>query len=439
MTTDAAIDDGELGALFAGLGAFRSCVLAVSGGSDSMALLHLVARWRRARNVAPDILVATVDHRLRAGSAAEASAVGEEVRRLGLGHRTLVWPGERPKARIEEIAREVRYALLAEAAKSCASPVAIVTAHTMDDQAETLLMRLARGSGVDGLAGMRPVRGVEGADGIAIVRPLLGVSKARLKATLEAAGVRWFEDPCNENAEFERVRLRQARGDLERLGLENDKLALSARRLQRAQLALNAATDELMTTCVDAHAGAFATIERRAFDVAPEEIRLRLLARITAKFGGTSRPALMAQVEELAAKLAQPSVKGITLGGTIVAADQKHIKVFREPGRAGLPDVTIAPGDRRLWDGRFLIGHDAGAGEPFSVRGLGAEAYATLKRDKPSAIKLPARAAATLPSLWQGERLIVVPHLMNALQHSQKNEQDHTSMRGDRWTLSFVW
>lgn len=439
MARDTPIGDAELGALFAGLDGFRSCVLAVSGGADSMALMHLVARWRQLRGDGPDILIATVDHRLREGSAEEAAAVAKEARRLGLEHRTLVRSGPRPTARVEELAREARYALLVEAAKSCAAPVAIVTAHTQDDQAETLLMRLARGSGVDGLAGMQPVRGVDGADGVAIVRPLIGVAKSRLKATLEALGVCWFEDPSNQSAEFERVRLRQARDDLAWLGLESDKIALSARRLQRAQLALNAATDELQKACVDVHGGAFASIKRDAFQDAPEEIQLRLLTRVIAKFGGNSRPALMAQVEELAAKLARASVKGVTLGGTIVAADQRHIKVFREPGREGLAEVTVEPGARQLWDGRFVIGIDLKAKRPIKVRALGADAYATLKRELPDGMKLPARAAATLPSLWQGERLLVVPHLLSAPQQTENAMHEATPMRGERWTLEFVW
>src|SRR5262249_29823831 len=146
------------------------------------------------------IHVATVDHGLRPGSDREAAWVAARASELGLPHRVLPWVGPKPRTGRQDAARRARYALLAEHAGRLPPPVAIVVAHHLDDQAETLLMRLGRGSGLDGLAGMKPVRPHAGDDeyprlpdgaDIRIVRPFLAITKARLVATLRDRGLDW--------------------------------------------------------------------------------------------------------------------------------------------------------------------------------------------------------------------------------------------------------
>ena len=192
------LSEAAADALLAPLGSFRAIVLAVSGGADSTALMHLAARWVLRSPSAPKLHVASVDHGLRPEAATEAEQVVAQAKALGLGARTLRWEGQKPAAGIQDAARRARYALLLELAIEVARDVlgdlpstAIVTAHTADDQAETVLMRLARGSGVDGLAAMPVVTRVErmsladgGMEGVALLRPLLAVPRARLVATL---------------------------------------------------------------------------------------------------------------------------------------------------------------------------------------------------------------------------------------------------------------
>ncbi len=273
------VRDEEIGALFAPLASFPIAILAVSGGADSVALMHLASRWAQQHSRRTKLLVATVDHALRGGSRAEADWVGSQARALGLDHETLTWVGDKPSSGIQDAAREARYRLLAARARSFDPPgrVAIVTAHTEDDQAETLLMRLARGSGLDGLTAMSDGRALD--DQCVLLRPLLGVSGARLRATLRAAKLEWLEDPSNDADRFERVRLRKARAALAGVGLTNDKIALSARRLGRAQAALDAGVRALQeATRLDQHGGAFASFDHAGWLAAPEELRLRLLA-----------------------------------------------------------------------------------------------------------------------------------------------------------------
>ena len=171
------ISDGELDDLFSCVQGAKRVVLAVSGGVDSVALLHLFARWQRSsKSKVPEARVATVDHGLRRASRDEAEFVAGVAAKRGLNHTVLRWTGPKPKSRVQEVAREARYRLLAEFAREN-DATAILTAHHQDDQAETVLMRLARGSGLDGLSGMTQQTEIHE---IQLLRPLLGVPKARL-------------------------------------------------------------------------------------------------------------------------------------------------------------------------------------------------------------------------------------------------------------------
>ncbi|WP_035675498.1 tRNA lysidine(34) synthetase TilS, partial [Bradyrhizobium liaoningense] len=201
---DSPISAREAKRLFAGLRAAPALVLAVSGGPDSVALMWLAARWRRSLARGPLLTVVTIDHGLRREAAREAREVKRLAAGLGLPHRTLRWRGTKPKAGVPAAAREARYRLLADAARA-AGASHVLTAHTRDDQAETLLMRLFRGSGLAGLSAMAPL---SERDGIVLARPLLDVPKSQLIATLRRAKVDFAEDPTNRDAAFTRPRLR---------------------------------------------------------------------------------------------------------------------------------------------------------------------------------------------------------------------------------------
>jgi tRNA(Ile)-lysidine synthase len=424
--------DALLGAV---LSPFKRIVLAVSGGSDSMALMVLVARWiasgQAPRGLAVD--VATVDHGLRSASSQEAEWVAVRAKALGFTHTTLVWGGEKPGTGIQARAREARYALLVAHAGRVSgadqgAPVAVVTAHTADDQAETLLMRLGRGSGLDGLAGMAPSRPLLPDGSVRLVRPLLGLSKAQLAAMLKAAGGTWIDDPSNERTDFERVRIRAADEHLAALGLSNDKLSLSALRLQRAREALEHLTAAKLASLVDVHGGAYASLDRAAWRQEPAELRVRLLARLLAAFGGDAKPAQLSQVEALEAVLARDKAIAQTLGGCIVSQGLTTLRLYREPGRSKLPEVLLEPGDEVLWDWRFRIKYnaeDASEAEEetlgsVAVRPLGLAAYATLRGELAPRDRPPARAADGLPAIWSGNRLVAVPSLSGWAQSNSR-------------------
>ncbi len=397
----------------------RSAVLAVSGGVDSMALLLAAQCWRAAGNVAHadfPIIVATVDHGLRPGSDEEARWVGLEAAKAGFEHHVLQWRGDKPRTRVQEAARAARYDLLLDLAQhlSLPQPVSIVLAHHLDDQAETFLMRLARGSGVDGLAAMAERRSIgRGGLRVQLARPLLHVGKERLQTTLLARGLAWLDDPSNENPEFERVRLRWHLARLAAAGVGAEQIGLAAGRLARAREALEQATAALAERVVDVNRGAMAVIDVAAFLVAPEELRVRLLQRIVGQFGGQqSEPVRLAQIETLAGRLSQTNMAA-TLGGCRIARDGGAIRVLREPGRKGLPVLLLPVGDALIWDNRFLVAGGAGQAGPLTVRALPAEVWSEIRQSRRKqglpALSIPRAAAITLPSFWAGDRLVAVP------------------------------
>lgn len=241
--------------------------IAVSGGPDSLALLLLAAQARRGA-----VEAATVDHALRPESRAEAEFVAELCAKLGVGHAILTaqWD-EKPATALQERARLVRYRLLGDWARK-RGLAAIVTAHHLDDQAETLLMRLARGAGVRGLAGMRRVARVPGVD-LALARPLLGWRRSELEAVCAAAGVDPVRDPSNEDEQFERARLRKALSGAD--WLDPEALAASAAHLADADSALDWAAEREWHCSVTARDGEIAYEPGGA----PAEICRRIVRR----------------------------------------------------------------------------------------------------------------------------------------------------------------
>jgi tRNA(Ile)-lysidine synthase len=388
--------------------------LAVSGGSDSVALMVLFADWLRQRGKdAAQHTVITVDHRLRPSSGAEALLVATLATGLGFRHAVLEWHGPKPQAGLQAAARKARYQLMGRYLAAHGMTTLLV-AHTREDQAETLMMRLARGSGLDGLAAMAPLRHFGLRDGcreLCIARPLLSVSKTRLRATLRERSVPWIEDPSNAQAAFERTRWRAALDDLEALGLSSQRLALSARRLRRARAALEAITDDY---CAE-ECGLVRTnpvggfrIDRQRLNRAPEEIVLRLIGRCIGAAGGLPEPAPLAGLEPVVSGVWESKVDGAwTLARAQIKAAGATVEIEREPGRLPLPVLDMAAGSKLVWDGRFTLEVAPGWDGPLKVRALGPPGLAELRR-LGRAVKASSALLLT-PSFWRAQELLAVP------------------------------
>jgi tRNA(Ile)-lysidine synthase len=396
----------EVRATFDRLARYPKLALAVSGGPDSLALMHLAAEWRAAREEGPDLHVLTVDHGLREGSRDEAMMVGQQAEALDLPHGILTWNGggERCTA-LQSRARAARYELMAGFCHAHDIP-ALATAHTLDDQAETFLMRLKRGSGLDGLAAI-PQTG--NWSGIAVERPLLDVTKARLIATLEARGIGFVSDPSNADFRFERVRVRADAGGLAALGLMPEALALSARRLRRARQALDQAAESFLTRSGEMSAAGYAMVDLDALLAEPEEIVLRVVARLIAGVGGGEELLRLAKLEALLAALAVSPGKAHTLGRCWIEPQKGRLGIFREMRTNALPAISLEPGMRALWDNRFRIELGLEEREPVTVRALGEQGVRDLRDSFHALATMPPLASRTLPACFRGGSLVGLP------------------------------
>jgi tRNA(Ile)-lysidine synthase len=327
-----AIADRELSILFSEFSDFSRVILAVSGGPDSTALLSLAARWRAGRKNGPVFVAATIDHRLRREAKKEAVAVARLAKRLKIPHRILAWAGKKPKTGLQEAARAARYSLLLGLARKVGAD-AIATAHTRDDQAETILHRIARGSGINGLAGIRRQRE---RDGIVLLRPLLDVPKTRLVASLRQARIPFADDPSNRDPRFLRARLRKLAPSLEREGIDAAKLSLLARRLARANAAIEQTAAEEWKRALRGSSQGALEFDARSFFALPAEIALRLLGRAIDGIGHEG-PAELRKLEALQEALAGAQVASRTLkrtlAGAVIELDGRSIHIDSAPAR----------------------------------------------------------------------------------------------------------
>lgn len=361
--------------------------LAVSGGGDSMALLHLAA----AAGV--PVAVATVDHGLRAEAAAEAAAVARSCAALGVPHTILRWHWD-GQGNLQDRARRGRLALLSAWARQ-SGLACVALGHTEDDLAETFLMRLQRGAGVDGLSAMAARREVEG---IAFLRPLLSIHRAELRDWLAARGLDWCEDPSNENDRFARVRTRRMVAALEAQGIGTGVLADTARRMAEVRAALDAQAAAAVAEVARIEAGDV-LFDRAGFAGLPDEIRRRLLLAAilwvaSAEYGPRG-------AELLRLRDAVVDGRAATLAGCRITVQRGVVRIGRE-ARAVAGVETAANG---LWDGRWrAIGGD---NKELTLRMTGEAGLAACPDWRLA--KVPRATLIAAPALWRGGELVAAP------------------------------
>jgi tRNA(Ile)-lysidine synthase len=387
--------------------------VAVSGGADSLALAVLLHDWATAQGGRTTAL--TVDHGLRPEAAAEARFVARTLEPLGLTQQTLRRRGAKPEANISAVLRRARYDLLSRA---CARRglLHLALGHHLDDQAETFLLRLGRGSGLDGLAAMAPI--VE-LPGLRLLRPLLGLPKARLEATLRARGLTWVEDPTNRDPAQARARLRQLLPGLAGEGLTATRLAATAGHLGRARAALEHELARLLVRAVVLDPAGFAWLDPAPLTGAPAALGLRALARVLTTVGGAEYAPRLESLERLHGRISAGLTAGATLGGCRVLPRAGRLLVVREA--RNLPVARLESGQRLLWDGRFEVAlrrvRGRGAAVKWGVGPLGSAGWAEIKSAAPDLVKtpamarIPAPARAALPALRDRRGVLAVPQI----------------------------
>jgi tRNA(Ile)-lysidine synthase len=346
--------DGAAGldALFAGVVGEPAIALAVSGGADSLALMLLAQRWATGLDPAPRLFVYSVDHGLRPEAADEVAMVLRAAATLGLPARGLAWTGAKPEAGVQEAARIARYRLMGSAMAEDGATV-LLTAHHLQDQAETVLMRMAHGSGIEGLRGMAAMADIEG---IRVHRPLLAVDPTALRAVVDAAGLTPAEDPSNIDPHYERVRWRQAMPELAALGLDAAALSLFAERMAETDAAIAQMADGCFAEIVRLDGFGAARIELAPFVGLSPAISTRLLGRVLNIVGGRQKPRALGQVERLRQTIAEQGLaKATTVLGCVIRIKDGAVAVAREPGRSLPSDAHLVPNGELVWDERFRI------------------------------------------------------------------------------------
>ncbi len=331
----------------------RHVALAVSGGSDSMALMRLAAAWATGKSVS----VLSVDHGLREGSDAEAAQVAQWADASGLDHHTLTWVGAKPATGLQAKARQARYDLMAGWCKAHGAE-ALLTAHTLDDQAETVLMRLKRTLSPASLAGI-PALGHW--DGVPLVRPLLSCARAGLRAHLEGHGQPWIDDPSNDDPRFERVRVRQQLAGMATGKEMVERLARLGQACSEADRMLQRCSDQWLQLWLSEDDAGVCFAPLIEFTNLPEALQHRILARIVRHYGGGKLKPEPAELARLCHWLANGGPQRCTLAGAIVGRRKREFWVTREASRIDPVPVTMHDGAPILWDGRFLVEAPNGA------------------------------------------------------------------------------
>lgn len=389
--------------------------VALSGGGDSMALLHILTQCFVGQDV--EILAATVDHGLRADSAQEAQHVAGLATRMGVDHEILQWQGWQGDGNLQDQARRARYRLLTDWAKRGDIPI-LALGHTADDQAETVLMRLARSAGVDGLAAM-PVR--RKLNDVTLLRPLLGVTRDQLRDHLRQNDLSWVEDPSNEDRRFERVRVRQAMETLQPLGLTVEALSIVASNMAKAREALDIQAFSEAQDLVQFKAGAV-VMDHTKLCALPDEIIHRLLLRALQWVSGAEYP-LRRRIMG-GALSAVRSGGTLTLGGCRILCNGGQVWVCREYN--AVRNEVTSPED--LWDNRWqMTGHESAGVE---VRPLGKAGLLLCPDWRESGC--PRVVLEATPALWREQELIAAPlaemangwHAKTAI----SGEEFHTSL-----------
>ncbi len=365
--------------------------VAVSGGSDSLALLYLLTAERGS-----NLICATVNHGLRQEAAEEARHVARTCEELGVPHYTLNWRGWDGKGNLQDQARRARYALLTEWAVSegCRT---VALGHTRDDVAETFLMRLARASGVDGLAMMSPSFRT---GGVTFIRPLLDCSREDLREYLTSRNKSWVEDPSNADLAFERARLRHALPQLAELGLSVEALSETAGHLREASEALSHVARQWCEEHADTSTGDV-LLDREAILTCPKELRRRIFARSLQWVGSTEYPArgeAIARILGMVEEACEPCKA--TLSGCHVLTGARTVRITREFAAVG----SLASPTDQAWDTRWKLSSSGARGD--RIKALG-EAITLCPEWRKTG--LPRQTLMSSPSVWQGDELVSAP------------------------------
>ena len=372
--------------------------VAVSGGSDSLSLLYLIDAWSNKKNL--KIVILTVDHNLRNGSADEALYVGELCNKLGLIHKTLFWDHEDIEGNLSASAREARYRLMQN---SIPSDAILITGHTLDDQAETFLMRLRRGSGVDGLASMAEQSYLSfGNDGITIFRPLLDFERQTLRKVLKFYKVDWIEDPTNNDQSFERVRVRDLLARFVEIGIDKNTIGRTALLMQSAKTALNHFASDCYEKFGSCDNGDI-IFDFSEFSKQPLDVKRRLISAAQKWISNQKYRPRLSQVDALINSIDEKVT--FSGSGTICYFHNNSIRITRE---ANACVCEIEASNDVIFDRRWKLIALENC-KDLTIKCLGEDGYTFLEPCIRK--KIPYKTIIALPALFNDNNLINFPFI----------------------------
>ncbi|MEQ1789879.1 MAG: tRNA lysidine(34) synthetase TilS [Rickettsiales bacterium] len=393
--------------------------VAISGGSDSMALLLLAQDWVRARN--GKLIALTVNHNLRLEAADEALQVKQWCATHNIEHHTLCWQHSTPQtSNIQANARDARYQLMTEYCHKN-NILHLLTAHHCDDQVETLFFRLARGSGLEGLSAMSAQTVISG---VRLLRPLLQIPKSRLMATLKEKNQLWLEDPSNQNTLYTRVCIRK------KLTQNTSKNAIRTaannltNNLGKFRNLLENKIASQLTNAIEIYNQGYASIIIDGFNLLDKEIALKSLSALIQTISGSPHPPRKEKLVGLYDAIYTNKLNTKrSLGGLLFEKMLNHkILVYREI-QAIAPPCLIDANIPMLWDNRFMVEWKSENSLPttLELRALGSNGLAYISKTAPWLLKNAPlnRILRTIPSLWLLEELVSVPHIRYMNEKSQ--------------------
>ncbi len=408
------VSSSEFDELVAAIGYFEKnpeIAIATSGGADSMALLLLADNW--AKSINGRVISLTVNHNLRPEASSEALQVAKWCKKYDIEHHILSWEPDVGNIHgIQESARNARYNLMTEWCNKN-NILHLLLAHHMDDQVETMLFRLARGSNLDGLSAMS---GQTIVSGVRLIRPFLHINKERLVHTLESSGQEWIEDPSNHNNKYTRVAIRNQLSKLRGKSDIKRRTTYVISKFSKFRSLIDSYLVSQITDAVQIYPEGYAIIDIDKFLNTEPNISAKILGKLICALNGEAHPPRSEKLINLAKLITNKRLnKKYTIGGLLFEMlPNNRIIIYRESKSIGKPAI-IRPNVPTLWDNRFILewlaaDSDATASE---IRALGSDGLAYIKKNAPHFLKNapPSRIMRTLPSLWLLEQLVCVPHI----------------------------
>jgi len=398
------LSDHQIDDLFSPLVDIRRIALAVSGGRDSLALMFLIKKWLGNNNFDKDVVVLTVNHQLREESNAECAEVALIAQGYGFHHKILIWHHENIKTSIQEKARNARYDLMINYLKENGIDT-LITGHTLDDKIETFLMRLSKGSGLEGLKSIQTSRNL---DGINLFRPLLNLTRDQTTKTLVSQNIGWIDDPTNADEKYERIKIRNNISTLEKLNISKDMLQLTLNRLGRAHEVISNITEKALLEVLHFDSLGYVSLDYDILKAYPYEIIIKVFEKALIYVNG--KRVSLQSLERVCSEVIQTR-KPKTINGCVIYTKKNIIHITRE--NRDIESFNLKVGDLHVWDSRFKICLKSFNEDFITIKNLGSSKELKYLCENTIYEDIPLYVMNTLPGGFIKDKLVLMPNIHN--------------------------